>query len=79
MDAMQKAKLEPKRMTMVHADLSLEPCMVLIECIKGAAPSMRISPPLILYQMRSVEDKQRTLTPEAQKIYDTCSFLNEDA
>ena len=79
MDAMQKAKLEPKRMTMVHADLSLEPCMVLIECIKGAAPSMRISSPLILYQMRSVEDKQRTLTPEAQKIYDTCSFLNEDA
>ena len=79
MDAMQRARLEPKRMTMVHADLSAEPCMVLIECIKGAAPSLRISPPLVLYQPRSTEDKQRTLTPEAQKIYDTCSFLNEDA
>ena len=79
MDAMQRARLEPKRMTMVHADLSAEPCMVLIECIKGAAPSLRISPPLVLYQSRSTEDKQRTLTPEAQKIYDTCSFLNEDA
>ncbi len=74
--AMRSSKLEPKRMTFVHADESSEPCSVLIEATKGAAPSMHISAPLILYTPRTPEEKVRRLTPRAQKIYDTCSFCD---
>ena len=61
-------------MTFVHADAESEPCSVLIEAIKGGAPSVRISKPLILYEARKENEKTRRLTPAAQKIYDTCSF-----
>lgn len=74
LNAMHDCKLEPKRMTFVHADTSSEPCSVLIEATKGAAPSMRISKPLILYEAYENDEKVRRLTKEAQKIYDTCSF-----
>lgn len=72
--AMHEHKLEPKRMTFVHADTESEPCTVLIEAIKGGAPSVRISKPLILYEARHEGEKVRRLTSAAQKIYDTCSF-----
>lgn len=71
---LRSAKLEPKRMTFVHADAQAEPCMVLIEAIKGGAPSMRISAPLLLYEARSADQSRRILTPTAQKIYDECCF-----
>lgn len=74
--ALLEARLEPKRMTFVHADTEAEPCMILLEAIKGGAPSMRISPPLFLYQPINGQSK-RILTPEAQKIYDECCFPNE--
>lgn len=74
--AMHEHRLEPKRMTFVHADSTSEPCSVLIEAVKGGAPSLRISAPLILYQPQHAEEKTRTLTPAAQKIYDTCSFAD---
>ena len=74
LSAMHNNRLEPKRMTFVHADVESEPCSVLIEAIKGGAPSVRISKPLILYEARKENEKVRRLTPQAQKIYDTCSF-----
>ena len=74
LSAMQEHRLEPKRMTFVHADAESEPCSVLIEAIKGGAPSVRISKPLILYEARAEGEKVRRLTPAAQKIYNTCSF-----
>jgi len=74
LNALHEHKLEPKRMTFVHADTESEPCTVLIEAVKGAAPSVRISKPLILYEARCEGEKARSLTPAAQKIYDTCSF-----
>ena len=74
LSAMHNNRLEPKRMTFVHADVESEPCSVLIEAIKGGAPSVRISKPLILYEAQNKNKKGRRLTPEAQKIYDTCSF-----
>ena len=61
-------------MTFVHADAESEPSGVLIEATKGAAPSLRVSKPLILYEAYSKGEKVRRLTPRAQKIYDTCSF-----
>lgn len=73
-EGLHNAKLEPKRMTFVHADTTTEPCMVLLESIKGGAPSMRISAPLFLYQERVDGQSQRILTPEAQKIYNQMLF-----
>ncbi len=73
-NAMLKHRLEPKRMTFVHADTESEPCSVLVEATKGASPSVRISKPLILYEVYRDGEKVRCLTPTAQKIYDTCSF-----
>jgi tRNA1Val (adenine37-N6)-methyltransferase len=73
--ALHDARLEPKRVTLVHADESAEPCCALIESVKGASPGVRISPPLFLYEP-SQESKKRTLTVQAQKIYDTCTFFD---
>ncbi len=72
--AMRSASLEPKRMTFVHADEESEPSAVLIEAVKGGAPSLRVSPPLLLYQKRGEGDNARILTPTAQRIYDECKF-----
>ena len=72
--AMRDARLEPKRMTLVHADAESEPSMILIDAVKGAAPSLRVTPPLLLYLPKTEGDTRRTLTREAQRIYDTCSF-----
>jgi tRNA1Val (adenine37-N6)-methyltransferase len=74
LSAMHDARLEPKRMTFVHADAESEPCSVLIEAIKGGAPSVRVSKPLILYEAHTEGEKARRLTPTAKKIYNTCSF-----
>ena len=72
--ALQVADLEPKRACFVHADAESEPCAVLTEAVKGASPSLRISPPLILYREQQKGEKGRVLTPTAQRIYDTCLF-----
>ena len=72
--ALREAGMEAKRMTFVHADEESEPCMVLTEAIKGAAPAVRISPPLLLYQTEKSPDGTRRLTPAAERIYDRCSF-----
>ncbi len=78
MEALRAAKLEPKRMTFVHADAQSEPCMLLLEAMKGAAPAVRITPPLLLYQEAQEENGTRLLTLKAQRIYDTCLFSKED-
>ncbi|MBQ8431375.1 MAG: methyltransferase [Clostridia bacterium] len=72
--AMRDAALEPKRMTLVHADAQSEPCAVLIEAVKGGIPSLRVTPPLLLYQPREVGQSSRVLTPQAQDIYQHCIF-----
>lgn len=72
--ALHAADLEPKRMTFVHADAAAEPCMVLLEAIKGGAPSLQISPPLFLYAPKKDGEQSRELTREAQAIYQNCDF-----
>ncbi len=72
--AMRKNRLEPKRMIFVHADREQEPCMVLVEALKDAAASLRVYPPLFLYETRTSITKTRVLTREAEQIYQTCSF-----
>ena len=66
-------RLEPKRMTFVHADKSAEPSMVLVEAKKGAASSLILTKPLILHPENAGE-KSRPLSPDAERIYETCSF-----
>lgn len=74
MQGLQSASLEPKRMLFVHGDLSSEPCAVLVEAVKGGAPSLRIGAPLILYEPLSEGQVSRVLTPRAKKIYETGSI-----
>ncbi len=72
--ALRDSRLEAKRMTFVHADGESEPSAVLIDAVKGASPSLRLSPPLFLYLPSETGQTRRLLTPQAQKIYDTCAF-----
>ena len=72
--AMRANRLEPKRMVMVHSDADSPPCLVLTECVKDAAPSLRVLPALMLYHRRSSAESRRTLTAQAEAIYQTCSF-----
>ncbi|MBQ9784948.1 MAG: methyltransferase [Clostridia bacterium] len=76
LSGMRDAHLEPKRMVFVHADEESEPSSVLIEAVKGGAPSLRIDPPLLLHACEKFPDGTRKLTARAQKIYDTCSFFD---
>ncbi len=48
--SMRQHRIEPKRMTFVHADRETRPSMVLVEGILGGKPSLKITPPLIIYQ-----------------------------
>ena len=48
--AMRDSRLEPKRMTFVHADTDSEPSMVLIEAKAGAKSGMTLTRPLIIYK-----------------------------
>ncbi len=78
LSALHEYKLEPKRMTFVHADDATEPCMVLTEAVKGGAPSLRVSPPLLLYTKDYCsENGTRTLTETAQRIYNDCLFPSD--
>lgn len=48
--AMRASLLEPKRMTLVHADTVSEPSMVLIEAKRGGKSGMQLTRPLIIYK-----------------------------
>lgn len=71
--ALHAARLEPKRMTAVQADNHTAPSMVLLECKKGASPSLILTPTLILYR-NCDNGNPRVLSDAATQIYDTCQF-----
>ena len=48
-DAMRKSKIEPKRITFVHADCESEPSMALIEGRAGGKCGLTVTAPLIIY------------------------------
>ncbi|MBE6596707.1 MAG: SAM-dependent methyltransferase [Ruminococcaceae bacterium] len=73
LSALAENKLELKKMTFVHADTNAKPSMVLISATKGGAPSLEVTPPLILHENFRGESA-RELTERAQRIYDTMSF-----
>ena len=55
--------LEPKRMRLVYPHIDQAPNMVLLDCVRGGAPELRVEPPLIVYE------KDGSYTPELLKIY----------
>ncbi len=74
MVALRANRLEPKRLTMVHADEASAPCMVLVEARLGGAPLLQMTPPLMLHKAESRALPHRPFTKVAQVIYDTMSF-----
>lgn len=71
--SLRENKLEPKRIVFVHATAESEPSMVLIQSTKGAASGAIVTRPLILHA--NAEDaKNGVLSPDAERIYETCSF-----
>lgn len=74
MAALHKERLEPKRMTFVHADAESEPSMVLIEARAGGNASLTVTPPLMLHDVQSRGLSHRPLTEAAQRVYDCMSF-----
>lgn len=74
MAALNKEKLEPKRMTFVHADVESEPSMVLVEARAGGKASLLVTPPLILHEVESRGMSHRSLTKAAQGVYDSMSL-----
>ncbi len=41
--------LEPKRMRLVYPHADQAPNLVLLDCVRGGAPELRVEPPLIVY------------------------------
>ncbi len=71
--AMKEAKIEPKRMTFVHANMESIPSMVLIEAKKGGKCGLKVTRPLVIYK-----DKQNSdYTEDMCYIMDNGSFPEE--
>ncbi len=64
-EQLKKYKLEPKAMQLVYPYVDKEPNMVLIECLKGGKPRIKIAPPLIVYKEAGVY---------TQEIYDIYGY-----
>lgn len=64
MEQMRVFKIEPKRMQLVYPKLEREPNMVLIEGIRGGAPELRVTPPLIIYH------EDGSYTEPVRRIYE---------
>lgn len=76
--SLRAAKLEPKRMTAVQATAAARPSLLLVEAIKGAAPSLLMTAPLCLHEA-DADDPPRprlplTDTPNAAFVYGHCAF-----
>lgn len=69
MQGLVAAKLEPKRMRMVHGRADEPARMVMIEAVKAAGPGMKVEPPLILHAGTGRE------TALSQQVLDYCPFL----
>ena len=67
LSAMRQNKIEPKRITFVHADVNAEPSMALIEGKAGGKCGLLVTKPLIIY-----EDKAHS------KYTDDMNFIMEN-
>ncbi len=60
----RKYKLEPKRIQFVHPKEGKEPTMVMVHCVRGGKPEVRVMEPLFVYQDNG------QLTDQIQALYD---------
>ncbi len=70
LDAMRDSKIEPKRITFVHADCTSEPSMALVEGKMGGRCGLIVTPPLIIY----TDKAHKTYTDEMNYIMENGSF-----
>lgn len=70
MAGLAKAKLEPKRMRLVHGRADETAKMVLVEAIKAGGSGLKVEPPLILHEGHGRDTR---LTSEALEF---CPFLD---
>ena len=70
--ALRENKLEPKRLTLVHADPQAPPSMVLVEALAGGKSSLRVTQPLFIY--RDTETRPREYSCDMQSILDGGHF-----
>lgn len=79
--ALRGAGLEPKRMTLVQATPWASPSLVLTEAVRGAAPGLKITPPLCLHQpdpnCPGKPDAAQTYSAQATYVYDHCALPPE--
>ncbi len=67
--AMREHRIEPKRLTLVHATAQKAPSMLLIEGRAGGRGGMRVTPPLIIYR-----EDARTYSEDMDHIMEHGSF-----
>ena len=48
--ALQKHRIEPKRMKLVHPEADKEANMVLIEAVRGGRSQLTVEPPVIIFE-----------------------------
>ncbi len=76
--ALRASRLEPKRMTLVHATHAAMPSLVLVDAVKGASPSLLVTPPLCLHIPDPAHPEKPLLpladTPDTAFIYQNCAF-----
>lgn len=73
LSAMTEFKLEPKRITFVHADTDSESSMVLIEAKRGGKCGVKLTSPLIIYQ----DSQHRNYTDDMNYIMENGVFPNK--
>lgn len=69
--ALQKNRLEPKRMITIYPNEFSKPCLILTEAQKDAAPSLKQARPLLIYQ---ADNTKKVYTAAMQRVYDTFSL-----
>ena len=72
-DAMRKSDLEPKRLTLVYADLSSEPSMALVEGKAGGKCGLLLTKPLIIY----TDKTHKSYSDDMNYIMENGSFPSE--
>ena len=73
LSAMRESKIEPKRITFVHADTNSEPSMALVEGKAGGKSGLLVTKPLIIYEDKS----HRDYSTDMNYIMENGSFPSE--
>ncbi len=75
---LRSARLEPKRLIFVQATAAARPSMLICEAVKGASPSLLVTPPLCLWEPDPARpdkpDRRMIPSSDAAYIYDRCAL-----